>query len=160
MKCLEAEDTSLAFLLASPATPKERIAIGKGEAWHFSKASHKQVMTKKLGGAANVENAEVHLSPPTGWQLDFWKFIRDLSVWDPDVISSADRGRYLYLFLGQPGTWTRRINVQKAPLTIRIPGDALLLTVPAANLFYRAADKVIVIRGDYRGPAILEPPPP
>jgi hypothetical protein len=51
------------------------------------------------------------------------------------------------------------MNVQKAPLTIRIRGADLLAGVPPANLFYRSADKVIVVRGDYQGPAILDPPP-
>lgn len=149
----------MAMLLAAPASQAERSAIERGEAWHFSKATPAQVTVSKLPGAPGQPNAQVRLSAPTGWQLDFWKFIRDLSVWDPNFLSPADRGKYLYMFLGEPGTWTRRMNVQKAPLTIRIPGRALVAAVPPANLFYRSVDKVIVIRGDYLGPAILDPAP-
>ena len=149
----------MGLLLVSPATPAERIAIAAGEAWHFSKATARQVTVAKLPGGPGQPNADIRLSPPTGWQLDFWKFIRDISVWDPAAFSPADYGRYLYLFLGEPGTWQRRMNVQKAPLTVRIPGQLLVAAVPSANLFYRAADKVIVIKGDYRGPAMLDPPP-
>jgi hypothetical protein len=55
----------------------------------------------------------------------------------------------------------RVTNVQKAPLSVRIRGTDLLARVPAANLFSRAEfATVIVVRGDYLGPALLDPPPP
>ncbi|MDP3417666.1 hypothetical protein [Falsiroseomonas sp.] len=149
----------MGLLLVTPATAAERAAIEAGEAWHFSKASPRQLTEAKLAGGPGQPNARIRLSAPSGWQLDFWKFIRDASVWDPAAFSPADRGRYLYLFLGEPGTWTRRMNVQKAPLTVRIPGALLLAAVPPANLFYRAVDKVVVVKGDYVGPALLDPPP-
>ena len=149
----------MAFLAATPANAAERTAIGRGEAWHFSKATPAQIVIAKLPVSANAPNARIRLSPPSGWQLDFWKFIRDAAIWDPHALFGADRGKYLYLFLGEPGTWTRRMNVQKAPLSIRIAGTDLLAAVPQSNLFYRSADKVVVIRGDYVGPAILAPAP-
>ena len=40
---------------------------------------------------------------------------------------------------------------------IRMIVDGNLL--PPANLFYRAVDKVVVVKGDYVGPALLDPPP-
>lgn len=147
----------MSLIVATPITASERDQIWHGEAWHFSKARPEQVTTEPLVDVPGKPNARICLSPPTGWQLDFWKFIRDLAVWDPNALSGVDRGRYLYMFLGEPGTFARRMNVQKAPLTIRIPGAELLRAVLPCNLFYRAADKVLVIRGDYRGPAILVP---
>lgn len=149
----------MALLVSTPAGPAERALVERGEAWHFSKATPAQLTVAKLAGGPDQPNARIRLSPPTGWQLDFWKFIRDVAVWDPRAMVGPDVGRYLYLFLGEPGTWQRRMNVQKAPTTVRIPGRALLAAVPASNLFYRSADKVIVIRGDYLGPAILDPAP-
>lgn len=150
----------MALFIATPLRPAERSAILAGEAWHFSKARPEQVAVDKLtGGGLDEPNARIHLKAPSGWQLDFWKFIRDVTVWDPLTLDAADRGRYLYFFLGRPGTWTRRMNVQEAALTIRIRGGDLLRTVPAVRLFYRSADKVIVVRGDYQGLAILDPPP-
>lgn len=149
----------MALVVATPITPDERAAILAGEAWHFSKATPAQVVVAKLPGVLVQPNARIRLSPPTGWQLDFWKFVRDAAVWDPNAMGAVDRGRYLYCFLGEPGTWTRRMNVQKAPLTIRIRGVDLLAAVPNHNLFYRSADRVVVIRGDYVGPAILDPAP-
>ena len=149
----------MALLIATPAGGRDRATIAAGEAWHFSKAAPRQILVERRQGPPGEPNAIIRLSPPTGWQLDFWTFIRDAAVWDSDMITPADRGRYLYFFLGEPGTWTKRTNVQKAPLTIRIRGADLLAAVPAGNLFYRSADKVIVVRGDYVGPAILDPPP-
>lgn len=150
----------MALFIATPLKPAERMAIQAAEAWHFSKARPDQVTLGKLpAGAPDAPNARIRLTAPSGWQLDFWKFIRDVTVWDPQTFSAADRGKYLYFFLGEPGSWTRRMNVQKAPLTIRIRGADLLAAVPPANLFYRSADKVIVVRGDYQGPATLDPPP-
>lgn len=151
----------MALFIATPLKPAERAAIQAGEAWHFSKARPDQVVVSRLpGGGPDAPNARIHLTAPSGWQLDFWKFIRDATVWDPQTFASAERGKYLYFFLGEPGTWTRRMNVQKAPLTVRIRGADMLLAVPSGRLFYRSADKVIVVRGDYEGPAMLDPPPP
>lgn len=149
----------MALVVATPITPAERTAIMAGEIWHFSKATPEQVTVAKLPGGPDQPNARIRLSPPTGWQLDFWKFIRDATVWDPNTLGVADRGRYLYSFLGKPGSWALRMNVQKAPLTIRIRGADLLTAVAGQNIFYRSADHVVVIRGDYIGPAILDPAP-
>jgi hypothetical protein len=149
----------MAMLLGTPASPSERASIERGEAWHFSKATPAQLTVAKLAGPPGQPNARVRLSAPSGWQLDFWKFIRDVAVWDPAAMVGPDRGRYLYLFLGEPGKWQQQMNVQKAPVTVRIPGRALVAAVPVGCLFYRSVDKVIVIRGDYLGPAILDPAP-
>jgi hypothetical protein len=150
----------MALIVATSLKQAERAAIQAGEAWHFSKARPEQVVVAALPGAGpDSPNARIRLTAPSGWQLDFWKFIRDATVWDPRTFEAADRGKYLYFFLGEPLALARRMNVQKAPLTIRIRGADLLAAVPPANLFYRSADKVIVVRGDYQGPAILDPPP-
>ena len=150
----------MALLLSTAVTNSERESIRAGEAWHFSKARPEQVTLARLtGGGADAPNARIRLTAPSGWQLDFWKFVRDLSVLDWQSLDAAERGKYLYFFRGEPGTLARRLNVQKAPLTIRIHGRDLLAAVPASRLFYRSIDKTIVVRGDYEGPAILNPSP-
>jgi hypothetical protein len=151
----------MAFLVATPISAKKRSEIQIGEVWHYSKATPGQIMTAKLAGGAGSPNATIRLSPPTGFQWDFWKFVRDASVFDPDTFNPVDRGRYLYFFLGKPGFMARITNVQKAPLTIRIPGADLLGRVPTANLFSREEfGTIIIVRGDYVGPAVLDPAPP
>ena len=147
------------MFVATPISAAERTAIEKGEFWHFSKATPQQITTAKLPSAAGQPNARIRLSPPTGWQLDFWKFIRDAVVWDPKSLSEMDRGRYLYGFLGEPSAWTRRVNVQNSPLSIRIRGTDLLANVATPNLFFRPLHHVLVIKGDYVGPALLTPAP-
>ena len=151
----------MAFLVATPISATKRAAIQAGEIWHYSKASPEQVTLSKLPGGGGQPNATVRLSAPTGWQWDFWKFMRDATVWDPNVFDPMDRGRYLYFFLGKPGFIARVTNVQQAPLTIRIRGVDLLARVPPVNLFSREEfGTIVVVRGDYVGPATLDPPPP
>jgi hypothetical protein len=145
--------------IATPVTPVELEAIRKSEVWHYSKATYDQIVLSKLVRASGQPNAFVRLSPPTGWQLDFWRLIRDLTVFDPDSFAPADYGRYLYGFLGEPTPKQKNMNVQEAPLTIRIPGEALVAAVPASKLFFRPMYKTVVVRGDYVGPALVEPPP-
>ncbi len=148
----------MGLIVATPILVKERAAIEAGELWHFSKALPSQVTTAKLAGAG-FANAQVRLSAPTGWQFDFWKFIRDATVWDPTTFSAENRGQYLYFFLGEPGRLTRQMNVQAAPLTIRIRGTDFLAATVMPNMFYRSLDKVVVLKGDYAGPALLDPAP-
>ena len=140
----------MALLISTPLTASERQAIQDGEAWHFSKACPEQVTLAKLTeGGVDAPNALIRLTAPSGWQLDFWRFIRDLSVLDWRALEADDRGKYLYFFRGEPSTLARQLNVQQAPLTIRIRGSDLLAAVPPGRLFYRAIDKTIVVRGDY-----------
>ena len=146
-------------VIANRMTAPERAKLAAGELWHFSKATPAQVVLAKLPGGPGLPNARIRLTAPTGYQLDFWKFVRDAAVWDARAMMGPDFGKYLYFFLGEPGTWTRRMNVQKANLTIRIRGTDALAAVPEERLFYRVLDRVVVVRGDYVGPAILDPPP-
>jgi hypothetical protein len=150
----------MAFLVATPLSDSQRNAIRMGEIWHFSKATAQQITMGALPGGPGQPNAIVNLSPPTGWQWDFWKFVRDAAVWDPNVFDAADRGCYLYCFLGEPGFMARVTNVQDAPLVVRIRGADLLARVPASNLLARTEfSTVVVVRGGYVGPALLDPPP-
>jgi hypothetical protein len=149
----------MAWLTASCIGPVERDLIARSEIWHFSKASLNQILVAKLPRGSNGPNAVIKLSPPTGWQFDLWKLFRDVAVWDNNVFSAADYARYLYCFLGQPTDFARKTNVQNATLTVRIFGSDLLASVPVDRIFYRRVDKVIVLRGGYHGPAILDPAP-
>ena len=86
--------------------------------------------------------------------------MRDAGIWDPKTFDPDDRCRYLYCFLGKPGFLGRVTNVQKAPLTIRIRGEDFLTRMPPDRLFLRKElATVVVIRGDYVGPALIDPPP-
>lgn len=146
-------------IVANRMTASERAQLAAGELWHYSKATHRQIVQARLSGKQDEPNALIRLVAPTGYQMDFWKFLRDSMVWDIRALNGDDFGSYLYFFMGEPGTWTRQVNVQKAPLTIRIRGADVLSRVPEDRLFYRMIDKVVVMRGHYEGPAILAPPP-
>lgn len=151
----------MAFLVATPISEAKRLAILAGEIWHFSKAEPGQLATGKLDGGPGQPNATIRLSPPSGWQWDFWKFVRDATIWDPNIFDPVDRGRYLYCFLGKPSFIAKVTNVQKAPVTVRIRGVDLLSCVAPHNIFSREEfGTIIVVRGDYVGPALLDPPPP
>lgn len=149
----------MALLVASCASDRERALIAKGDVWHYSKATTAQLVVSKLHHGPGEPNAIIRLSPPNGWQFNFWKFIRDFSVWDRRFHDAENFGRYLYLFRGKPGWFTRVTNVQNAPVEIRIAGSAVLSAIEPGNLFYRDIDNVVVIKGDFVGPAELTPAP-
>lgn len=148
----------MALVVFTSLTKSQRDAIQEGEAWHFSKARPEQVTLAKLtGGETDSPNARIRLTAPSGWQLDPSKFIRDILVLDWQALEAADFGKYLYFFHGEPGWFRRGMNVQKAPLAIRIRGRDFLAAVPPNRLFFRSLDRTIAVRGDYEGPAILSP---
>jgi hypothetical protein len=152
--------------VARPLTVETRDLIARGELWHYTKPQFaSQIIVGPLPPGSAFGNRLVNLSPPTGWTLDLWKVIRDATVWDPQNFSGTAYMKYLYFFLGQPSDSTRQMsdstrqmNVQGAPISIRIRGSDLL-TAGADRIFYRELDATVVLRGDYRGPALVDPLP-
>ena len=145
--------------IALPLPMAARAAIAAGSVWHYTRTEYAaaivQAGERPIG---NFCNATVHLSPPQGWQLDVWKIIRDVAVWDPGFATPGEWGRYLYFFLDQPSAMRREMNVQNAPVAIEIRGTDLLAAA-GDRLLFRGIDRVVVLRGDYRGPARVEPLP-
>jgi hypothetical protein len=144
--------------VAVPLSPEARAALAAGSVWHYTRVEHLDGILQEGVPQGNYCNALVQLRPPTGWQFDFWKFLRDAAVWDPDFGSRGEWGRYLYFFLGEPSAARRAMNVQDAPVSIEIRG-ADLLAAAGDRLLFRGLDRVVVLRGDYRGPARVEPLP-
>lgn len=111
-------------------------------------------------------NCRIHLKAGQGWSVAPFRLLRDLSVLDPFLTKTKAYGRYTYFFLGDPSWWARTKNISwgyrtEAPsegtTVYRIEGRDLLSC--ADLLFFRPDDKVVVIRGDYIGPAIADPAP-
>jgi hypothetical protein len=93
-----------------------------------------------------------------------FRLLRDYSVADPYLTDLKSYGRYTYFFLGEPGWWAVKKNIGLGArwgdlgadfVVFRVRGDDVLKC--AELLFYRPDDKVVVIRGDYQGPASVEP---
>lgn len=145
--------------IALPLSAAARAAIAAGSVWHYTRVEYLSAIVQ-LGErpAGNFCNAVVHLSPPQGWQLDVWKFLRDAAVWDTRFATPGEWGRYLYFFLDEPSAARREMNVQNAPVAIEIRG-ADLLAAAGDRLLFRGLDRVVVLRGDYRGPARVDPLP-
>lgn len=145
--------------VAKPPTVETRNLIARGELWHYTRPQFAtQIIVGPLPPGSAFGNRLVNLSPPMGWTLNLWKIIRDATVWDPQTFSGPDYMRYLYFFLGRPSDSMRQMNVQDAPISIRVRGSDLL-TVAGDRIFYRELDTTVVLRGDYRGPALVEPLP-
>ena len=143
---------------ALPLSGAVRARIAAAELWHFTRTGFAGSMILPEPVPAGFGNVMVALTPPSGWQLDFWKLLRDLTVIDPGFADAATYGRYMYFFLGEPSARVRAMNVQDAPVSIRVRGsDALALA--GDRMLYRGLDDVVLIRGDYRGPAIMQPLP-
>lgn len=141
-------------------TSGTRKLIEDGILWHYTKQEFAEAIVQPGApppGRA-FGNAIVRLQPPQGYAFDFWKFIRDATVIDLPVFDRANWGRYLYFFLGEPSARLRAMNVQEAPVSIQLRGQDLLAHAPGRVLF-RGADKVVVLRGDYLGPALVTPLP-
>ena len=151
---------ALPLPFALPPSAATRALIAGVDLWHYTRTEFagRMVLPDPLPPGAGFGNAMVNLSPPTGWQLDFWKLLRDLTVLDPGFAEAASYGRYMYFFLGEPSVRVRAMNVQDAPVSIRVRG-ADALAAAGDRMLYRGLDKVVLIRGDYRGPALVDPLP-
>jgi hypothetical protein len=58
-------------------------------------------------------------------------------------------------FRGEPSQRARSINVQKAPVAIKVRGEDLIAHA-GDRLYFRSWDKVVAVRGDYIGPAWVD----
>ena len=124
-----------------------------------------------IASAGGGPNCQVRLTGETGsglWHL-MRATLRDHRVVDPSVFQgAAGRGftDYVYFFLGEPEKW--QIDAQNFGgkgefLTIRIRGRDLLAD-KRRQVFYRRglfweADRAVVVKGGYEGPAEVSPLP-
>ncbi len=147
-------------IVATAISERERLLIARGELWHYSKATHAQIVKSKLPAAAGGDpNAIIELIGPSSLQVNPWKFIRDLGVIDWKLFSGSAWARYLYFFLGEPDAWRKKTNVQNAGLEIKITGEDFLKASAGQRIFFRSYQNVVALRGNYIGPATLHPPP-
>lgn len=95
-----------------------------------------------------------------GWSFSS-RIARDYSVLDPYLNNLKSYGCYTYFFLGQPGKWALLKNIGWSAMKGDMTGKATLhvkgqdLAKSAELVFHRIDDRVIVIRGDYVGPALV-----
>ncbi len=175
-------------LIATPATGDTRRMIADATLLHFAPLEALGSIVVDRTMPARFGNCTVDLKAGNGWSSLF-KLLRDYSVLDPGFGRAADFGRYLYFFLGRPGSWAFAKNISPAPVVQTLLGD-LLRRLGAEGLagrldaraeeavrkefgvievrgldalagdravFWRADDKVVVLRGGYRGPARVTP---
>ena len=153
-------------IVSLPVTSTQRAAIAAGELVHLTA---REALPKIVVGGAPESGREqqVHLVAGQGWSLFPFKLFRDYSVLDVGVTDTSYWGQYLYFFLGEPNWWAYRKNItpfvspfrdwdslSKTHAVIRVFGRAVL-DQAGAHVFYRADDGVVIIRGEYRGPAAV-----
>jgi hypothetical protein len=144
----------LTGFLAWKLEPAARAAFASDVMWHFTKLRYwADIDLGPLPSGHSFGNRKVHLRPPSSLSFNPWKFIRDFTV--VEVFPDADFDRYIYFFRGEPGERARRINVQDAPVAIKVRGVDLIADA-GDRLYFRSWDKVVAVRAGYTGPALVD----
>ncbi len=161
------------FALAVPASDEVKRRIAATVLVHRVRAdiAQKFVIQGPASDPAGWANAQVRLTGETGdGLLHLMRVtIRDYRVVDPSVFQgAAGRGftDFVYFFLGEPEDWQLRAQNYGGEgefLTIRIQGAAMLAD-SNRQIFYRRglfweADRAVVVKGGYEGPARVTPLP-
>jgi hypothetical protein len=151
-------------MLAMPVDDAQRRVIAAGELYHVTKFSSLEGIVTNADNRRPLRGPyDVYLRSGHGWSVFPFRILRDYSVLDTAIGDTDFHGRYLYFFLGEPTEWGRRKNIglmvseakaQREYGVIRIAGSALLAQA-GHHVFYRADDNAVVVRGEYRGPAII-----
>ena len=161
------------FALAVPASPEIRRKIATGILVHRVSVdiAKRYVIKGPTSDSSGFANAQIRLTGETGSGLLHLMrtTIRDYRVVDPSVFQEAagrDFTDFVYFFLGEPENW--QVQAQNYGgdgefLTIRIRGSDLLAN-PERRIFYRRglfweADRAVVVKGGYEGPARVTPMP-
>ncbi len=135
---------------------------------HITKAAHRDgiITGTDPAGLPAGANCRVHLKAGQGWSVAPFRLLRDYSVLDPYLHNLKNYGRYTYFFVGAPGRWALTKNIGGGLTWGSMGDDFLILSVRGEDvlactdlLFYRPDDNVVVIRGDYSGPACADPAP-
>lgn len=156
------------MVIAVKPTKRQLGMIGSSTLVHVAELSRLAlIVVDKTPPASQTigENCTISLKAGQGWSATPFKLLRDYSVLDTDFTNLKDWGRYLYFFVGDPGKWAVFKNLDSFRswedicrnfAVIRISGAKL----PAGSpVFFRPDDDVVVMRGDYTGPAAVTPAP-
>jgi hypothetical protein len=131
--------------------------IRQGELWHFTSPARLNEIATGLREGAGFGTHQVRLVAGSGWSPG--RLLRDYSVLDLNPFNlrgDPDYGRYLYFFLGEPGLWGRLKNLPRGDFAIVKIRAADILTSGVAA-FYRFDDQAVVVgRGEFTGPALIE----
>ena len=157
---------TLGMAVALELSAADRASIEGKKLFHRAPAKYRQSICRKTTLAPAGERLTVHLQAQQGWQLSPSKLIRDLTVLDTEIGPRHDYGRYLYFLVDEPSEsqwltafrqWANRGETARNPGVDRyeVPGRDVLRECD--RVFYRPFDKVLVVRGDYRGPALVVP---
>jgi len=82
-------------------------------------------------------------------------------VLDPYLCNLKSYGCYTYFFVGQPSKWALLKNISWRAMKGNFTGKAFLrirgqdLAKSTNLIFHRIDDNVLVIRGDFVGPALV-----
>lgn len=161
------------FSLAVPASHEMRQRIAQGVLVHRVSLdiARRFVITGLDTGGDNWANCRVRLTGETGsglWHL-MRATLRDHRVVDPSVFQGAAGSgftNFVYFFLGEPQAWqvaAQNYGGEGEFVTLRIRGRDLLADA-RREVFYRRglfweADRVVVVKGGYEGPAQATPLP-
>jgi len=159
-------EATMAFAL--PATRGQAKAIGESVLVHVAPLSRRDQIVQggDDGPLPAHANCRIHLKAGQGWSVAPFRLLRDYSVFDPYLNRLKSWGRYTYFFIGPPGRWAMIKNIgpglrwgDLGPelMSFHVAGQDLLACVDL--LFVRPDDNVLVIRGDYAGPAWADPAP-
>ncbi len=141
-------------------TPSERQfnLIKASKLYHRSPEKYRDKIIISRSNASIGSIAHIHLQAQTAWTLSPWRWIRDLTVVDFSLLPDGTNGKYLYFFVGEPSKAQLAANAGETHKATGVDRYEILgsdLTRCCNRLFYRPLDKVLVVRGDYKGPARL-----
>lgn len=163
MTALPGIDRGPLALLALPVSKTLRAELGQRDMYHRAPQKYRKLICAQPRLPDAGVRTDINLVAASGWQMESWKLIRDLTVVDLNLSLNASHGFYLYFFVGLPSGWNKRANAGETRKSngadiYRIKGADLLSRCETA--FYRSIDKVLVIRGNYSGPAFAKPDTP
>lgn len=150
--------------VAFPVSRSSDIVSDESILYHVSSPTHRDsiVTSTEPTGLPSYANCTIHLKAGQGWSVAPFRLLRDYSILDPHLTHIKDWGCYTYFFIGEPGWWGVKKNIgitmswdnlRENSVIYQIRGSDMLAC--SALLFYRPDDNVLVIRGDYTGPAFV-----
>lgn len=146
-------------MFLSIAPTKQHFNMIKGsKLYHRSPAKYRDQIIMSRSIAAEGAREYIHLQAQTAWTLSLWRLIRDLTVVDFSLLPDGTNGKYLYFFVGAPSKAQLVANAGETHKATGVDRYEILgsdLTRCCDQLFYRPIDRVLVVRGDYKGPARL-----
>lgn len=160
MKNLPGWERGPLSIVALPAGESLRNTIAEKTLVHRAPTKYRKTICGTEDIPPGGKSCTVSLKAASGWQWDGWKLIRDLTVADLNLAFNASHGKYLYFFVGEPSAAQKKANAGETNKAsgadiYRVNGRALL--AQCDEVFYRSFDKVLAVRGNYSGTAIVTP---